>query len=148
MHRRRLGAEFGGTEKISRGPNFRMTFFRKKFPFPFLTPKISDALFQSSSLIDRLLSALQAYLPLLSEICNMTPIYYLTKTSISQQKIPSSHLFLTHFVLSRAPHNTTYPNIGVGTDAWAVPHLKFLGDRPPSPPKFLPMRPWPHPFWQ
>ena len=29
---RRLGAEFGGTEKI-RGPNFRLTFFRKKFAF-------------------------------------------------------------------------------------------------------------------
>src|SRR6218665_1179862 len=34
--------------------------------------------------------------------------------------------------------NTTSPNIGE-TDAWAVPHLKFLGwDRPSSPPTVLP----------
>jgi len=32
-HGRRLGAEFGGTENKFRGPNFQMTFFRKKFPF-------------------------------------------------------------------------------------------------------------------
>jgi len=31
------------------------------------------------------------------------------------------------------PTNTTSLNIG-GTDAWAVPYLKFLGDHPPSPP--------------
>ena len=34
--------------------------------------------------------------------------------------------FFTLFVFSRASDNTTSENIG-GTDAWAVPHLKFLG---------------------
>src|SRR6218665_219757 len=32
-HGRRPGAEFGGTEKSFRRPNFRMTFFREKFLF-------------------------------------------------------------------------------------------------------------------
>jgi len=32
-------------------------------------------------------------------------------------------------MFSHASNNTTSPNIG-GTDAWAVPHLKFWGDRP------------------
>ena len=40
--------------------------------------------------------------------------------------------FFTQFVLSQASDNTTSRNIG-GTDAWAVPHLKFWGDRPPVP---------------
>ena len=32
-HGRRLGAEFGGKENKFRAPKFRMTFFRKNFPF-------------------------------------------------------------------------------------------------------------------
>ena len=48
--------------------------------------------------------------------------------------------FLTLFVLSRASDNTrpTSQNIG-GTDAWAVPHLKFLGGPFPSPPRSPPL---------
>src|SRR6218665_1022078 len=43
------------------------------------------------------------------------------------------------FVLSRASDNTTSQNIR-GTSAWAVPHLKFGGGRPPSPrPRSPPM---------
>ena len=38
---------------------------------------------------------------------------------------------------------TTSLNIG-GTNAWAFPHLKFWGDRPPSPP--LGLRPWLRPL--
>src|SRR6218665_267242 len=38
----------------------------------------------------------------------------------------------------RTCDNITSPNIG-GTDAWAVPHLKFWGDRPPSPLRSPPM---------
>jgi len=33
MHGRRLGAEFGETEKKFRGPTFQMTPFRKELPF-------------------------------------------------------------------------------------------------------------------
>jgi len=50
---------------------------------------------------------------------------FLTKNLYFTTKIPLSHFF-SYFVLSRAYRNTTSPNIG-GTDAWAVPNLKFLG---------------------
>ena len=43
-----------------------------------------------------------------------------------------------HFVFCLTSHNSTSQNIG-GTDAWAVPHLKFGGTVPPSPPYSLPM---------
>src|SRR6218665_92483 len=39
--------------------------------------------------------------------------------------------FFSLFILSHTSDNTTSQNIG-GADAWAVPHLKFWGDRPPS----------------
>src|SRR6218665_1972605 len=50
--------------------------------------------------------------------------------------------FCTLFILSRASDNTTSQNIG-RTDAWAVPHLEFLGR--PSP---LGLRPWVCVTWQ
>jgi len=46
--------------------------------------------------------------------------------------------FLSQFVLSLTSHNSTSQNIR-GTDAWAVPHLKFWGSVPQSPPKSPPM---------
>ena len=64
---------------------------------------------------------------------------FLTKTSISQQKIPSSHLFLVTLYFSRASLSTTSPNIG-GTDAWTVPPPQILGGPSQAvPPKSLPM---------
>ena len=57
--------------------------------------------------------------------------------SSREKPISENNSFLTPlftlFVLSRTSNNTTSQNIG-GTDAWAVPHLKFWEDRPPSPP--------------
>ena len=50
--------------------------------------------------------------------------------------------FFTLFELSRASDDATSQNIG-GTDAWAVPHLKFGGDRPQKSP--LGLRPCLHP---
>ena len=47
-----------------------------------------------------------------------------------QKRIPLWHLFYS--VRLRASDNTTSQNIG-GTDAWAVPNLKFWGTRSPSP---------------
>src|SRR6218665_553904 len=47
--------------------------------------------------------------------------------------------FITLFILSRTSDNTTSQNIGE-TNAWAVPHLKLWGARPPSPPRFPPLR--------
>ena len=63
-YRRRLGAEFGGTEQIFRGPKFQNDVFQEKMSI--LTPKISDDLFL---VIDRLLSV--SSLSLLSETLYM-----------------------------------------------------------------------------
>jgi|SRR6218665_1009749 len=49
-----------------------------------------------------------------------------------QKIIPSSHFFLLCSCFHAHTTNATSQNIG-GTDAWAVLHLIFLGDRPPIP---------------
>src|SRR6218665_1342752 len=47
--------------------------------------------------------------------------------------------FFTRFILSRASDNTSSQNIG-GTNAWAVPHLKFWGGpSAPVPPRSPPL---------
>src|SRR6218665_877383 len=58
--------------------------------------------------------------------CRENPLFY-KKNSLMT-------FFFTHFAFSHASDNTNSRNIE-GTNAWAVPHLKCLGDRPPSPPK-------------
>src|SRR6218665_2894582 len=63
--------------------------------------------------------------------------FFTRKTPISENNSFMTP-FSTLFVLSRASDNTTSQNIG-RTDAWAVPHLEFLGDRPPVPPRSPPM---------
>src|SRR6218665_3331550 len=117
-HRRRLGADFGGPGKNFADQSFRMTFFRKKFPFQrrkFLMTLFSRRLY----FVCFCLSLLSYY---------YTPVYcYITyKTTISE-KIPLPHLlYSVHSLLSYASirPNTTSPNIG-GTDAWAVPTSNF-----------------------
>ena len=63
---------------------------------------------------------------------------FLTRKTTISEKNSFVTPFFTLFVLSCASDNTTSQNIG-GTDAWAVPHLTFWGDRPPSPPRSPPM---------
>jgi len=63
---------------------------------------------------------------------------FLTKNLKFRQKYSSLTPFLSQFVLFLTSHNSTSQNIG-GTDAWAVPLLKILGDVPSSPPRSLPM---------
>ena len=93
-----------GTENFC-GPRFLNDFSRKKFPFSrqkfMMTLPILG--------IDQVFRIFPFFSP---------PIYdpFLTR------KTP----FFTLFILSRASDNTTSQNIG-GTDAWAVPHLKFWG---------------------
>jgi len=56
-----------------------------------------------------------------------------------QKRVPFMTPFFTLFVLSRASDNTTSQNIE-GTDAWAVPHLTFLGGTvPPVLPRSPPL---------
>src|SRR6218665_677960 len=69
----------------------------------------------------------------------MTP--FLTKNLKFRQKYSSLTPFLSQFVLFLTSHNTTSQNVG-GTNAWAVPHLKFWGDRPIQFP--LGLRPCPY----
>src|SRR6218665_3057790 len=46
--------------------------------------------------------------------------------------------FFSHFLLYLTSNKSSSRNIE-GTDAWPVPHFKFLGDRPPAPPKSPPV---------
>src|SRR6218665_2714965 len=54
-----------------------------------------------------------------------------SRKPLFHQKIRSSHLF-SHFI-------TLLLQILVGTYAWAVPPAQIWGDRPPVPPKSLPI---------
>src|SRR6218665_1506821 len=63
--------------------------------------------------------------------------FYTGKTTLSE-KNSLIRQFFTLFILSHTSDNTTSLNIG-GTNAWAVPHLKFWGDRPLSPPRSPPL---------
>src|SRR6218665_2232173 len=142
-HRRRLGTDFGGPGKNFADQSFRMTFFRKKFPFQrrkFLMTLFSRRLY----FVCFCLSLLSYY---------YTPVYcYITyKTTISE-KIPLPHLLYSVHTFIRIHYrpNTTSPNIG-GTDAWAVPTSKFgavlqfpLSLRPCPRPPVLKLEPTTH----
>src|SRR6218665_689310 len=102
-----LAPNLGGTKKFFRGPiSGKISIFRVK---------ISDDIFL---VIDLVLSHIFRMFML-----NVVYDHFLTRKT----------QFFTLFMLSRTSANTTSQNIG-GTNAWAAPHLKFWGDRPPSPP--------------
>src|SRR6218665_1565531 len=95
-----------------RGPRFlNDVFFGKNFPTFF---SVIDQVF----LIFRIFTVLNV-------------VYDRRKTTISEKNSLMTPFF-TLFVLSRAFDNTTSQNIG-GTDAWAIPHLKFGGTVPRPP---------------
>src|SRR6218665_1538682 len=72
--------------------------------------------------------------PFFSQIFRMFTMLIVVYDHFLTRKPP----FFTLFILSRTSDNTASQNIG-GTNAWAVPHLKFWGDRPPSPPRSPPL---------
>src|SRR6218665_547852 len=82
-HGRRVGAEFRGTEIISRTNFSKNDLFRKKFHFQ--RQKFLKTLFYSSTVF---------YLSLLSEIRYSIVTFFLTKTLYFRAKIPLLHLFL------------------------------------------------------
>src|SRR6218665_2090699 len=96
-----------------------MTFFSEKFPFS--RPKILMTFLLSSTGFSDFPFLFPNF-----------PYLYCVKWTISEKDSLTTPFF-TLFVLSRASDNTTSQNIG-GTDAWAVPHLKFRGRPPRSPP--------------
>src|SRR6218665_140184 len=100
-----------------------MTFLGEKIPFSRQKFLLSFfCFFLSSTRFFRFSFAFPRF-PL-SFLCEMS---YLTLSS--QEK----HLFYSVDTFTRIRQHYTSLNIG-GTNAWAVPHLKFWGDRPPSPP--------------
>ena len=123
----RPGAEFGGTNKFFADQDFWMTFFRKQFPCS--RPKFLMIFFSHWTGFSDFPFLLPDF-PYLLLLCSMS---YMTVSSQEQPLFQKKFLydtFFTLFVLSRA---LLFKIFG-GTDAWAVPHLKFLGDPPPSPP--------------
>src|SRR6218665_1632761 len=113
-----LAPNLGGTKKFFRGPiSGKISIFRVK---------ISDDLFLS-------------HRPGSSDFFFLFPhfpyVYYVKcRRGLYDHFLTRKTQFFTLFMLSRTSDNTTSQNIG-GTNAWAVPHLKFWGgDRPPSPP--------------
>src|SRR6218665_1061204 len=109
-----LAPNLGGTKQIFRGPiSGKISIFRVK---------ISEDLFLVIDLVLRIF-------PFFSYIFRMFTMLNVVYDHFLTRKPP----FFTLFILSRTSDNTTSQNIG-GINAWAVPYLKFLGDRPPSPP--------------
>src|SRR6218665_3376932 len=107
-----------------------MTFFPEKFPFS--RPKNLMTLF----LIFLFFFQILRIFTVLNVIYDP---FFTRKTTISEKNSLTT-LFFTLFVLSCASDNTTFQIIG-GTDAWAVPHLKFFwGKRPPVPFRSPPLR--------
>src|SRR6218665_1576964 len=118
-HRRRPGPEFGGTGKfgIPRFMNDKISIF---------TPKISGDIFL---IIDHIFQIF----PVFAVRKNL----YFRRNSMMTPFLLNSY-FRTHSTtLLLKIVNTTSQNIG-GTDAWAVPHLKFGG---PFPQFLLSLRP-------
>ena len=108
-----------------------MTFFLNKIPFS--RPKILNTL-NTFLVIDKVYLMI---FPFFSQILRIFTVlnvvydpFFTRKTTISENNSLMTPFFIL-FVLSRASDNTTQ-NIG-GTDAWAVPHLKFWGTVPPIP---------------
>src|SRR6218665_1164912 len=106
-----LAPNLGGTKKFFRSPiSGKISIFRVK---------ISDDLFFSH----RPGSSDFSHIFHMFTMLNVVYDHFLTRKT----------QFFTLFMLSRTSDNTTSQNIG-GTNAWASPHLKFWGDRPPQPP--------------
>src|SRR6218665_1626302 len=121
FHRRRLGAEFGDGEK----------FRRPKFVNDLFTPKISDDPFLSHR--PYFFQILRFCLSVFIVSNHIYGPIFTTKTSIFIKKIPlhdTSSCFRTH------PTTLLLKILG-GTDAWAVPQLKFWGRPPTQSPRSL-----------
>ena len=153
---RRPGAGFGGRRKNFRGPRFLNDVFSEKVLI--FTAKISDDLFPFFShspvsrpkflmtfflLIDQVFRIFPLSFPRFSVSFTMFNVVYdpfLTRTTTISEK----NSFMTPFLLCsyfRAHPTTLLLKISGVTDAWAVPHLKFVGGTVPPVP-FLGLRLW------
>src|SRR6218665_91221 len=100
-----------------------MTIFGKKFPFS----------------RQKFLMTFFSHRPDFQEFSFLFPDFpYLCYVKCHICPFPhKKNTFFTMLILSHASDNTTSLNIG-GTNAWAVPHLKFWGTVP-SPPRSPPL---------
>ena len=139
-HRRRPGAELGGTEKISQTKISEWRFFREKFPFS--SPKFLMTIFFFFLIIGHIFQIFRILFQIFRIFRLLCEISYMTHSSreklIFHKTFPWWHLFNTLFVLSRASNNTTSQNIG-GRMHGPYPHLNFFGGRPPVPFRSPPM---------
>ena len=162
-----LAPSLGDGTKV-RGPNFRMTIFRKQIS---ILPQKNFWRFFSHRLSILCLSSISILSALIYNIYDPFPYQ---KVQFQRKRMPPRQLFFvsSHFaslpitvllkilrgrihgmsptsnfvgtvpqspqVSAHVSDNSSSQNIG-GTDTWAVPHLKFGGHRPPSPPKSPPM---------
>jgi len=128
-HRRRLGAEFGRDGKNFADQIFDWPFLKKKFPFQgrkfLMTFVVIDSicLFYCLSLLSEILHIIYIPFPL---------FYFRTKNSFVTTFLLSSY-FHTH------PITLLLETLG-GTDALAVPHLKFWRTVPQSPLSLCPCK--------
>src|SRR6218665_1984152 len=102
-----------------------MTLFPEKISI--FTPKIFDDLFL---VIDQVFSD---FTFLYSIKFRIRPFLH-QKNHYFRKEFLDNNIFFTLFVLSHASDNRTSLNIGRGPMHGPSPHLKFWGDRPPSPP--------------
>ena len=124
IHGRRLFAEFGGRETNSR-IKFSNYLFKKKCPF-------SRRKFLMTFFMDRIVSVFRLSLFTINLIlCNLYDPFLAEKPLFLNKTFLHDNFF-SRLVLCHASNNTTSQNIG-GTNAWAVPHLKFGGTVPALP---------------
>src|SRR6218665_134991 len=118
VHRQRPGTVFGGDRKNFRRPRFLNEVFLGKI-FTFSCPKFLMTFFH------------------IFAACNFVyDPFFTRKTPISENNSLLT-LFLLCSCFRTHPTNATSQNIGGRADAWAVPHLTFWEDRPPSLPLSL-----------
>ena len=120
-----LAPSLGGTEKISRTKVFEWRFLRKT-NFHFRAQHFWWPIFSRRPGFSNFPFPFPDF-PCLNYVkCRIWPFPHKKNT-----------FFYSVRTFARIRHHVSH-NIG-GTDAWAVPHLKFLGDRPPSTPKSSPL---------
>ena len=129
---RRPGAEFWGDGNIFRGPRFLNCGFLETIPI--FTAKISDDLFYSWPAF-----RISPFFSKIFRIFTMIWPFPHKKNHYFRKEFlyETPFLFGSYF---RALPTTLLLKILWGDGFMGRPHLKFLGNRPPSPP--LGLRPW------
>ena len=134
MQWRRPGSEFGGTDKSFTDQDSEWRFFRRNISI--FKAEISDDLFLVIDQVFRIFP----FSSQIFRIFTMLHVLYgpLLKKRLFQKRIPLWHHFLlcSYF---RAHPTTLLLKILGGRMHGPSPHLKFWGERPPSPSRSPPL---------